>query len=321
MLNVRLSVCSLLVVLIVNAAPVRAQNPIQWQGNAQSAVALAREQGLPLLVWVAAGRDIGDDDDLRDAQEESFRDPDVRNVATRKYVPLRVYRNSRSLEEMQRLGLPTNYAFYLAVITSDGKVLDQVDPGQVTRPELLAARLVATFETYCEGVYQRDLRPVIVNPESKKEDVREALRTAWRLGVSSADKDVAALLDRKDITPAEKRKLYSMLASLATPASVAALLDRADLDPEAAQALGRAEAGALETLLKQLPGENGEPTKRQLSAYRATVLVARAGTPKPDAFWKDAKPEMRSKELQRVNERAGAVLDFWREHEGKGGRK
>ena len=103
--------------------PALAQNPVQWSGSVAQSVARAREQALPLLFWVSEGVDRGDDDDLRDAQMESFRDRTVVAIIHKRYVPVRVSRNSRVLEEAQKLGLPTTFGLFAAVITPEGKVL------------------------------------------------------------------------------------------------------------------------------------------------------------------------------------------------------
>ena len=64
------------------------------------------------MFWITQGSDVGDDDDLKDAQGESFRDPIVVAIAEHHYVPVRVSRNSRVLEEAGKLGLPTTHGLY-----------------------------------------------------------------------------------------------------------------------------------------------------------------------------------------------------------------
>jgi hypothetical protein len=199
-------------------------------------------------------------------------------------------------------------------------VLDRIEAGQVAEPAVLAQRLRATFARYCDELYQKDLRSKIRDLTVPKNDVRRAVQLVWRLGIASADQDVVGLLARKDLTPVEKSRLYALLAALGTQPCVEALLGAAATkDQEAARALWRAEAKALEFLLKELPDGAGAMSDRAIAAYTATVHIARAGTAKPDAFWKSAKPEEQAKELERVRTRAEPVLQYWKERQSAGG--
>lgn len=312
-----------LIAALGGAGRALAQNPVQWQGNPRAAIERAQEQMLPLMVWVwesteTVGRH-GEDDELRDAQEKAFRDPTVVALAQSRFVPLRLMRNSRSDEALAELGLPTGYGLYIAIVSPDRKLIDRIGIEDVASPGALAARLIAASRKYVDGLYEKDLKPVITDPNASKEDVRRAVQTTWRLKILSADKDIVGLLKRPDITPVERRKLYSLLAAMGTPACVHALLDAAESDKDAAQALSRADAAALETLVNELPaGDGTEPTARQLIAYRATVFVARSGQPRPDRFWTDSPPEKCASELQRLKDRAESVMEYAREREGRG---
>ncbi len=296
-----------------------AQNPIQWHGNAREAIARAREQQLPLMFWVTERRDIGEQDDLRDEEEHAFRDPTVVAIAQRRYVPVRISHTSRVDVELEKLGLPTGHGLYVALVTPSGELLDTVGPMEVANPTALAQRLSAAYRKYADDLYDRELAPVIRNAGAPKADVRKAVQAAWRLGVASADKDIAALLARPDVTEAERGRIYALLASLATGPSVEALLAAAaEGNKDAAAALGRAEAGALEFLLEDLPGTEGEPSARQLAAYEAAARIARLPSAKPDTFWMRASAEDRARELDLLKRRAESVLAYWKEREGAG---
>ncbi len=309
--------------LLALAAPfaARAQNPIQWSGSVPASVERAREQTLPLMFWVTDDADFGDDDDLRDAQETCFRDPTVVAIAQSHFVPVRVARNSRVLEQAERFGLPTTHGLYVAIISADGQVLAQLGPGELTDAGSVAARLTQVYRAYRDGLYERDLKPAIANLEAPKTEVRRAVQAVWRLGILSADRELVALLGRPDLTPAERRRLYSVLASFATPVCVDALLTAAENDPEAEKALERAEAGALETLLRELPASASDigaegPTPRQLIAYRCAARVARLGSPRPDSFWARADTEDRDRALLALRQRAESVLAWWQDNKG-----
>jgi hypothetical protein len=307
--------------LLLTTAAASAQNPIQWQGNARSAVEHAREQMLPLMVWVYDSTDDGlggrgsDIDDLRDAQEDAFRDPAVVSLAHNRYVPLRLMRNSQNKAVLEELGLPTEYGLYVALVTTDKRLLDRIGIEDVADARALASRLAESSQKYTADLYQRDLRSVITDPSAKKPDVRKAVRAVWRLKILSADTDIVALLKRPDITPTERGRLYSLLADLGTPSCVSALLDAAAEDKSAVSALNRAHAGALETLQRELPVCGQPATERQLTAYRAVVTIAKAGAVRPATFWTDTPQEKCEAELTRLKERAEAVLAYSRSRE------
>lgn len=293
-----------------------AQNPIRWHQNARTAVARAREQQLPVMFWVTEARRIGDSGDIRDAQGDSFRDPRVVEIAEHHFIPVRVSRNSRVLAEAQRLGLPTNHGLFVAIVTADGRVLDQIDPGQVANPEVFAQRLTAAFRTFRDDLYERSLKGVITSPDSTRTAIRRALNTIWRLNILSSDRDLVALLDRDDFTPVERQRLYGLLASFATDASVNALLTRAvGGDADAAAALRRAEPAALEFLIAQLPTADSA-TPIQIAAYEAAIQLVRR-RPRPATFWTDAPPEERARELESLRNRATGIREYWEELYGR----
>lgn len=298
-------------------AVARAQNPVQWSGSVEQSVARANEQLLPLLFWISGDDDMDDDDDLDDAQEACFRDPTVVNLVHAHFVPVHVSRNSRVLEAAQELGLPTAYGRYCAVLTADGRLLDQMGPTEIADPGAFAAHLVKAYSAYCDDLYTTELLPIFQNPDAPKSKVRLAAQTVYRLDIRRADADVIRLLDRSDLTPSERSRLYSLLASLATQSCVDTLLDVAD-DKAAADALRRAEPDALEWLIPAMPGESAEVTERQLLAYRSAVSICRLGTPKPDTWWTKVEVGDRQREIDRVTAKAEAVLDYWKQSQGLG---
>jgi hypothetical protein len=307
---------AVIVAAIIFPLLAHAQNPIQWNANVRAAVDRAAEQQLPVMFWVTDGEVIIGDSELQDAQAESFRDPVVVAIAQYYYVPVRVNLNSRVLEEAQKLGLPTTHGLYVALVTSDGHVLDQIGADQVADPQIFAERLTATFRSYRDALYKDTLQSIITSPDSPKTDVRQALHTVWRLNILSADKDIVGLLNRKDLTPLERKRLYSILAAFATKPSVDALLSRAAAgDRDAASALDGAEGGALEFLLPQVPTAD-TPTDIQIAAYNAAAKIA--GQSRQSAnFWKTAKPEERTRELDALHTRAVTVLEYWKERNGR----
>lgn len=312
---------AVLCVALVLPAVAAAQNPIQWGGNARTAIDHARQQSMPLMFWVTDWNSAGvlTGNDLANAQEEAFRDPTV-VALSRRFVPVRVSRNSRVIEEARELGLPTEFGRFIAIISPDGKLIEEIGPGQVATPSQLADRMAAAYRKFTAELYESTLRPVIINREASKADVRSAVQTVWRLGITAADVDIIALLDRPDVTTAERGRLYGLLASFSTKASVETLLERASKgDRDAAQALSRAEPAAIEWLLPELPTSEGPGvTARQLAAYNAMTRIASTGMTRSEQFWQSAgSPRDRAFELDRLHSQASAVLARWKDTEGK----
>lgn len=304
----------------LQAAHSVAQNPIQWQSSARAAIDRAAEQSMPLMFWITEREEAFDDDDLRDAQEHAFRDPAVVALAQKRFIPVRLSRsNSRVMEEARKLGLPADHGLYIAILSPEGKVIETINPGQVADPQALAVQLHTALRRYLDDLYTRQLQPVIASKEAPKQDIRRAVQTVWRLGILSADKDCIALLDRPDLTAVERRKLTSMLGAMATPACIESLLNlAASGDKDAIAALAQAEAGALETLLKELPRADSTdaPTARQLAAYSAACRIARTQA-KPDTFWSQATSQQRAESVDSLRRRAEPILEYWNENAGR----
>jgi hypothetical protein len=310
-----LLVLSFILISGLVAAPAGAQSPIQWSGSAKMSVDRAVEMGVPVMFWVTDGNR-WDDDDMKDAQRDAFRDPVVLAITERYFVPCRVSRNSNVLAEAERLGLPTHFGLYIAIVTPEGKLVDSIPPDQVATPELLAERLAAASRKYRDSVYAETLKPVITDLKADRSKVAEAVRAVWRMRIYSADQDIIALLSRDDVKGEQRSRLYQMLAAFATPASINALLDAAPKDKAAVAALSRAEPGALPTLVDAMPAKEGEATPRQIAAYRAAALVSKVGAMKDDKWWTTATPADREKERERVRAAAIAIHNSWWDREG-----
>ncbi len=311
-----LFVCVIFIALMHPTAG--AQNPVQWSGSVSQSVARARESLLPLLFWVSGGRDF-EGDDLEEAQLESFRDRTVVAIIHKDFVPVRVSRSSRVMEEAAKLGLPTTHGLYAAVMTPDGKLIAQIGPGEIAEPAAFAKRLAAAFTQYRDDLYNNDLKPKLENFETPKAEARLAAQTVWRLGILSADTVLVRLLDRPDLTAGERGRLYGALTTLATKPCIEAVLARAGAgDEDAVRALCRAEPGALEFLVPELPGEQGEqgePTKRQMAAYRACMMLCHFTPAMAEGWWAKAEAAARKKELDRLRAKSERVLEYWKENQ------
>ncbi len=309
---------SALCICLLAVIPAFAQNPVQWSGSVPQSVSRAQEQSLPLLFWVSESADRGDDDDLRDAQEDSFRDRTVVAMIHKHFIPVRVSRNSRVIEEARQLGLPATIGLFAAVLSPDGKLLGEIGPGEIADPHAFAEKLAAIFTAYRDEFYQRVLRPLIENAESNKGQARLAAQTVWRLTILSADGDMVALAQLPNLSPTERSRLYNLLGSLGTRVCADFLLDlTTEGDKAAAAALAKAETGILEHLAADLPTLQGEVTPRQRAAYTASARLCRLTAPRDDAWWDKATAEERAAELERLARRSASVLEYWNEHEGR----
>jgi hypothetical protein len=149
----------------------------------------------------------------------------------------------------------------------------------------------------------------------------------WRLEIQAADVYVVKLLERPGITPVQKSRLYSLLASLGTDACIERLLTDAVGNRDAMKALRTAKAGALKFLLDQLPQPDPAQAsardpgpglnERQFTAYQAVCAIARAGQPNPIKFWQTATAKRQAQELADTRTKAQTVLGFWEDDEGR----
>jgi hypothetical protein len=306
-----LAVLSVLAVALTPGAA-HAQNPIQWSSNPSRSIDRAAETALPILLWVQDSRN--NNSDLDRAQRDSFRDPVVVGIVQQHFVPLQVSRNSRNIEKLSRLGLPTGFGMYCAVVTNDGRVITEIGPAEVAQPELFASVLNWAYARHIDELYQKKLRPVLTDPTSSKAMARRAAQVVWRLGIRQADGAIIGLLSREDVNASDKASLYQLLAALGTQASINTLLDRLD-ERTAVTALNNASPAALEWLTPALPTAEGEPTARQLAAYTAMARISRT-TARAQSWWTRATPQDRQRELDRITSRAQTVVEFLREQQG-----
>jgi hypothetical protein len=306
--------CIAILSALLTPAAARGQNPVQWSGSVKQSVDRAAEQSLPLLIWVKDSHNEIDGNDLEDAQEECFREPKVVHMIQKRFVALRVSRNSRVIEEAGKLGLPTGFGNYCAVITFDGRLMEQMGPGEVAMPQAFLQKLNSGYSKFCDDLYEKEVRPLLENPSTSKSKQRLAAQTVYRLGIRQADTGIIGLLSRPDLLPHETSRLYDLLASLGTKASIDALLERASEAP-AATALGKAHPGALEWVLPELPAAEGEVTEKQFAAYAAAAKICHTAA-KASQWWEKSTAKLRQEELDRIHAKATVVMEYWREHEG-----
>jgi hypothetical protein len=286
----------------------QAQRPIQWASNAQQGVSQAKRVGLPVLFYVTgSGREGGD---LKDAQQQVFRDDLVRGIAEARFVPIRLSQSSDNRAMLERMGVRVGYGFCLVVATPELELVGTIPPGQLTEARALARQLTAMFRKYRTDYFERELKPKLEEETTQPGDVIKVLKAIEKLLIIEADDQVAKLLDREELSAAVKKQVYNTLAVLSAPAGVKALLKAAPRDKLAANALNRCTAGAAGEMLPALESENFEEF---LVAYEAVTKICNIKGKKPRGFWGGKNERLISEELERVKEAVTKSAKRWRE--------
>jgi hypothetical protein len=293
------------------AAPAlaQAQRPIQWISNAQRGVAQAKRMGLPVMFYVT-GSGRGDGGDLEDAQQATFRNALVRGIAEERFVPVRLPQSSDTKNILEQLGVSPRLAFSVVYATPDGELLGVAHPGVLANASALARHMTQMFRKYRRGVFEEELRPKLEDEESKPADLIRALRRIEKLLIVEADKSVAKLLERDDLTSTVRKEVYDVLAELSTGPAVDALLEAAANDKLAERALGRCTPAAAGHLLKQWDRQKN-PEKFFL-IYEAMADICNIRGTKPPGFWEGPKERLIKEEITRVSEAVREAAQRWK---------
>lgn len=284
-------------------------NPIQWSGNYKSSIAEAQRVQKPLLFYVRGSDDDGGESDLEDAQELSFRDPIVVAIAEQRFVPVRLLRTNVTLQMLAEMGAPTSHGNYLVAATPDGQRLGTISPVAAARPRTLAAELTALFRKYRNLLFKDEVQPVLEDRAASDAKLRTALQTIRNYIIVDADRAVIALLERPGLDRKLRQQVFQTLAALSTPPAVEALFERGLGDRLAAEALLDCTPAGAEELIEELDPEKPERCKL---AYKAITRVCNISSPRPDRFWMNADQEARTKEIDRVKDKAHDVVLEWR---------
>ncbi|MFQ5805092.1 MAG: hypothetical protein ACE5I3_01440 [Phycisphaerae bacterium] len=294
--------------LTVSAAA-QAQRPIQWISNKQQGVARAKRTGLPIMFYVTgSGRSEGSD--LEDAQQRAFRDPLVRGIAEERFVPIRLPQSNDNRQMLAQMGAPAGVGLYLAFVTSEGKLIGRIPPGQVAEAKVLARQMTAMFRKYRGDVFQRELKPKLEDQGARPGEVVKALKLIEKFLILEADENVAKLLERDRVSKTVKKQVYGVLAVLSTPRSVKALLEAASRDKLAAQALRRCTPAGAEEML---PALEREKPGQFLIAYEAVAKICNIKGTKPRGFWSGTNEQRIFEEIERVKEEVRKSAKRWRD--------
>lgn len=290
------------------------ERPIQWLTNRNDAVAAAQRTGDLLLIYNAGDTNFGDENDLNDAIRKTFRDPLVRRVVNRRYVPLKLARSTRNNAWMQQHGariLP----MHATVMTPRGDVLGLVRPSALAMPNLMLDKLTQYYRTYRQMVYTRTIRPGLTGGNANDEQMCDLLERVRKLVVLYADQDVADLLtDNVDRSEQVRKCIYETLAYLSTRTSIRALARAAQEDDAAAAALRDAFPVAAGYVLPSLSPNN---VSEKAPLYEAVVALAGIEDAKPVRYFENASADERKAALEQVKEEARRVAREWRNQEQK----
>jgi hypothetical protein len=184
----------------------------------------------------------------------------------------------------------------MSFVTPDGKVLGDLSASGIAQADSLAKKLELTLEEYTREFYKSEIQPVLTQPGTSPANLKVALKTITDVGITSADKDVIALLDRQDLDAGTRSAVYATLARLSTSASIEKLMElvRAG-DGEALKALATCSPAAAEPLLAEL--QKGE---FRYDMYEALVKICDIRNKKPKSFFERDTEQARKLQAQEV---------------------
>lgn len=289
---------------------------IPWgKGTVADAVEEARKTKRPLMFYVLAGSK-DRDDKLEHAQKQAMADPKVVRLAAY-FVPKRL---SRSVDRawLVKVGLNEHSNMEISFVASETptpeapnglRVLDTLGASGVARADSLAQKMVLVLKLYRQQVFDRELRPVLENKDSKPAELRVALDSIRDLNITGADAAVVALIDCEGLDAKTLALAYGTLAELSTKLAVEKLLDRsAANDEEARKALLRCTPAAAELMLKHLASDD---TVR-LDVYHAVTKICELSSTKSDKWWENAKKPLVDKEIERVTQLVKQAAERWK---------
>ena len=292
------------------AVPATAQtSPIQWGSNIKQAAAQAKSNQLPLMIYVA-GSSGKDDDDMKQAQQRSFRDQLVTALAQERFITVRLAKSTQSAAFLNEIGAPSEHGYYLLFTTPDLKIIGTIQPGQVAQAQTLATQMTVMFRKYRQELFEREMRPKLEIKDTKEAEIIAIFKKINKLLLLEADQAVIKLLEERELAANVKKQAYNTLATLSTPACVKALLKVAPGDKLAEQALGRCTAGAAEELIPSLDAENFDEF---VIAYEALVKICKLGKKKTRGFWNGQNERLINDELDRVEKGAQAAAKRWKD--------
>ena len=300
-------IAGLFVALVVDA---QAQRPIQWISNTEQGLAQARRVELPVMFYVAGSSSNNQDDDIRQAQQATFRDPTVVAVAQERFVPVRLSLSTQTKELLEKLGGATNYGNYLIFATPDMQPLGSIIPSNITQPAALVQQMTQIFRQFRKQLFESKYKEKLESADTSANEQIKILKTINRYIITEADESVVKLLENADLKANVRKQVYDTLSNLSTKPCVEALFTAAQTDKLAAKALYGCQNVAAEYLLPKLKSENFDEF---VAAYEAIVKIANLGKPKSKGFWNGTNQQLLNEEIDRVEKGAQRAANNWRQ--------
>jgi hypothetical protein len=294
-------------VLLSSAVALAQNNAINWRRDPGQAVAEAQRSFKPLMVFVLASERYRDDQIDRE-QKRSFRNPRVMKKAE-KFVPLRLSR-AQHRQILHEFGLPEEANMIMSFVAPDGTVLGQISAQGIAQDESLLQKMSMIFDAYGRQLYEKEIKPVLTDEETKSGDLDKALTLVAHLEIGTADQDLLKLLERPRLATGTKRKVYELLALLSTKPAVDKLLElAAGGDALATGALEKCNPVAAEMMISELKADE-EPFNYLV--YEAVTKICRVPDPKPEPFFENSPAKEKQDEVERVKNIVRGVAQRWK---------
>lgn len=301
-------VCALLLAAVCLPA-VAQEHMIKWSGDVESAIATAKRTQHPLMFYVTRASERRDPDLERD-QKRAFADQQCYEQSQR-FVCAQVSA-SQHREMLEKWNVPRDYYMFIIFAAPDGTKLGQLGGIDVASPKVFARSMAATFRAYRKNLYHKDLAAKLKEESTSPADLKKALQTIREFTMLDADKDVAALLERKGLDKKLTDEVYDVLADLSTEAAVNALFQRAKGgDAPASKALSECQPVAAEYLMPTLEAEGSD----RAAAYQAITKVCKIRDPKKAAFWdgSSTKGRVQQEEIDRLKKLVDPIIKRWKQ--------
>ena len=280
---------------------------IRWQSDPQQAVAVSQQTQLPLMCYMLGSSDDRDQRLERD-QRRAMADPRV-ILLSKRFVPVRISR-VRHRQFLEQLHLRETDNMKISFVAPDGSELGDIGSSGIANADALVQKMALVFDFHRQRMFDRELRPVLENKESKPDEIRTALLRVRDFTIVGADATVAALLDRQGIDKGTGTLCYEVLAQLSTKVAVTKLLERSAAgDETATAALTKCTPEAAEMMLEQLVGADGVV---RLDIYRAVGKICRVKSVKADRWWEKAKDRLKTKEIERIRGLVETASKQWK---------
>ncbi len=248
----------------------------------------AAKQGRPVLCYLNRRPGVSSTRDLR--RRAVFRDARVERLG-RLFICVELVPSAHP-QLVDAWRLRANIDGYVLFAAPDRQ---RLHGARVTDAAALVDDLVDARRQFGQFLWETELRAVLRDERASSGRLREALERITRFEVRAADRDLAALVRREDLSAALRADAWATLARLSTRPAVETLADHARFDPQARAALASCTpvAGAY---LAQWLGQG--PPERDQAIYVALCGIVEQRPRRQLAFWRDDDPDAIRREIR-----------------------